>query len=34
MSATLYGVFSRGLLTGSKPTGKRDFRAVPAALQR
>ncbi|MEZ4318222.1 MAG: aldo/keto reductase [Myxococcota bacterium] len=26
-SATLYGVFSRGLLTGSKPTGKTDFRA-------
>ena len=26
MSATLYGVFSRGLLTGSKPTGKGDFR--------
>ena len=27
ISATLYGVFSRGLLTGSKPTGKADFRA-------
>jgi aryl-alcohol dehydrogenase-like predicted oxidoreductase len=27
MSATLYGVFSRGLLTGSKPTGPRDMRA-------
>jgi aryl-alcohol dehydrogenase-like predicted oxidoreductase len=27
ISATLYGVFSRGLLTGSKPTGKTDFRA-------
>jgi len=27
MSATLYGVFSRGLLTGSKPSGKGDFRA-------
>jgi aryl-alcohol dehydrogenase-like predicted oxidoreductase len=27
MSATLYGVFSRGLLTGSKPAGKTDFRA-------
>jgi aryl-alcohol dehydrogenase-like predicted oxidoreductase len=27
MSATLYGVFSRGLLTGSKPTQKGDFRA-------
>jgi aryl-alcohol dehydrogenase-like predicted oxidoreductase len=27
ISATLYGVFSRGLLTGSKPTGKSDFRA-------
>jgi aryl-alcohol dehydrogenase-like predicted oxidoreductase len=27
ISATLYGVFSRGLLTGSKPTGKGDFRA-------
>jgi aryl-alcohol dehydrogenase-like predicted oxidoreductase len=26
MSATLYGVFSRGLLTGSRPTGKGDFR--------
>ena len=26
ISATLYGVFSRGLLTGSKPTGKGDFR--------
>ena len=26
MSATLYGVFSRGLLTGSKPTRKGDFR--------
>jgi aryl-alcohol dehydrogenase-like predicted oxidoreductase len=26
MSATLYGVFSRGLLTGSKPAGKADFR--------
>jgi aryl-alcohol dehydrogenase-like predicted oxidoreductase len=25
-SATLYGVFSRGLLTGSKSTGKGDFR--------
>jgi aryl-alcohol dehydrogenase-like predicted oxidoreductase len=27
ISATLYGVYSRGLLTGSKPTGKGDFRA-------
>jgi len=27
IGATLYGVFSRGLLTGSKPTGPRDFRA-------
>ncbi len=27
MSATLYGVFSRGLLTGSKPVGPRDMRA-------
>jgi aryl-alcohol dehydrogenase-like predicted oxidoreductase len=27
MSATLYGVLSRGLLSGSKPTGKGDFRA-------
>jgi aryl-alcohol dehydrogenase-like predicted oxidoreductase len=27
ISATLYGVFSRGLLTGSKPTGAKDFRA-------
>jgi aryl-alcohol dehydrogenase-like predicted oxidoreductase len=27
VSATLYGVFSRGLLTGSKPTGPGDFRA-------
>jgi aryl-alcohol dehydrogenase-like predicted oxidoreductase len=27
MSATLYGVFSRGLLTGSKPGGPRDMRA-------
>ncbi|MEZ4241556.1 MAG: aldo/keto reductase [Myxococcota bacterium] len=26
-SATLYGVFSRGLLTGSRPTGPGDFRA-------
>ena len=26
LSATIYGVFSRGLLTGSKPTGPRDFR--------
>ena len=26
MSATLYGVFSRGLLTGSKPSGKGDGR--------
>jgi aryl-alcohol dehydrogenase-like predicted oxidoreductase len=27
INATLYGVFSRGLLTGSKPTEKGDFRA-------
>ncbi len=27
LSATLYGVFSRGLLTGSKPSGKGDYRA-------
>jgi aryl-alcohol dehydrogenase-like predicted oxidoreductase len=27
MSATLYGVFSRGLLTGSKPAGPSDMRA-------
>lgn len=27
LSATLYGVFSRGLLTGSKPSEKTDFRA-------
>jgi aryl-alcohol dehydrogenase-like predicted oxidoreductase len=27
MSATLYGVYSRGLLTGSKPSSPRDFRA-------
>lgn len=27
ISATLYGIFSRGLLTGSKPTGRSDFRA-------
>ncbi|MGO8999247.1 MAG: aldo/keto reductase [Polyangiaceae bacterium] len=27
MSATLYGVYSRGLLTGSKPAGPRDMRA-------
>jgi aryl-alcohol dehydrogenase-like predicted oxidoreductase len=27
ISATLYGVFSRGLLTGSKPSSKTDFRA-------
>jgi aryl-alcohol dehydrogenase-like predicted oxidoreductase len=27
ISATLYGVFSRGLLTGSRPQGKGDFRA-------
>jgi aryl-alcohol dehydrogenase-like predicted oxidoreductase len=26
LSATLYGVFSRGLLTGSKPTGRGDYR--------
>jgi aryl-alcohol dehydrogenase-like predicted oxidoreductase len=26
ISATLYGVFSRGLLTGSKPKGSADFR--------
>ena len=27
ISATLYGIFSRGLLTGSKPAGKSDFRS-------
>lgn len=27
IGATLYGVFSRGLLTGKKPTGRGDFRA-------
>jgi aryl-alcohol dehydrogenase-like predicted oxidoreductase len=27
ISATLYGVFSRGLLSGSKPAGKGDYRA-------
>jgi aryl-alcohol dehydrogenase-like predicted oxidoreductase len=27
VSATLYGVYSRGLLTGSKPQGRGDFRA-------
>jgi aryl-alcohol dehydrogenase-like predicted oxidoreductase len=27
ISATLYGVYSRGLLTGSTPTGPRDMRA-------
>ncbi len=27
IGATLYGIFSRGLLTGSKPKGKGDFRA-------
>jgi aryl-alcohol dehydrogenase-like predicted oxidoreductase len=27
ISATLYGIFSRGLLTGSKATGRADFRA-------
>jgi len=27
IGATLYGVFSRGLLTGSKPSGKGDMRA-------
>ena len=27
ISATLYGVFSRGLLTGSKPQGGKDYRA-------
>ncbi|MFE8604765.1 aldo/keto reductase [Archangium violaceum] len=27
ISATLYGVFSRGLLTGSKPKGQGDYRA-------
>lgn len=27
MSATLYGVFSRGLITGSKPAGPGDYRA-------
>lgn len=26
ISATLYGIFSRGLLTGSKPAGRGDFR--------
>ena len=26
ISATLYGVFARGLLTGSKPSGKGNFR--------
>jgi len=26
VSATLYGIFSRGLLTGSKPAGKGDYR--------
>ena len=26
ISATLYGIFSRGLLTGSKPTGRGDYR--------
>jgi hypothetical protein len=28
MSATLYGVLSRGLLTGSKVDGKGDFRGL------
>jgi aryl-alcohol dehydrogenase-like predicted oxidoreductase len=28
IGATLYGVYSRGLLTGSKPQGKSDFRAI------
>jgi len=27
IGATLYGVYSRGLLTGRKPVGRRDFRA-------
>jgi aryl-alcohol dehydrogenase-like predicted oxidoreductase len=27
VSATLYGIYSRGLLTGSKPVGAADFRA-------
>ena len=27
ISATLYGVFSRGLLTGSRPQGPKDFRS-------
>ena len=27
ISATLYGIFSRGLLTGSKPQGRGDFRS-------
>jgi aryl-alcohol dehydrogenase-like predicted oxidoreductase len=27
IGATLYGVYSRGLLTGRKPVGQRDFRA-------
>lgn len=27
INATLYGVFSRGLLTGSKPKGPKDYRA-------
>src|SRR5579859_6169103 len=27
IGATLYGIFSRGLLTGSKPKGRGDFRA-------
>jgi aryl-alcohol dehydrogenase-like predicted oxidoreductase len=34
LSATLYGVFSRGLLTGSRPKGSRDFRFTGDAANR
>jgi aryl-alcohol dehydrogenase-like predicted oxidoreductase len=34
ISATLYGVYSRGLLTGSKPQGPADFRAHLPRFQR
>ena len=34
VATTAYGVLSRGLLTGSKPTGASDFRAPPSALHR
>ncbi|MFI5300588.1 MAG: aldo/keto reductase [Polyangiales bacterium] len=33
MSATLYGVFARGMFTGSKPTGPRDWRSHSPRFQ-